>query len=351
MAETKKEEKGWGATEKKMLYLHFKCNGNYADISEELKKGTKAPDDKTLIEVLKRRFKAADDKLGGDIEHNFYFLHTTDGSYPKEISKLAFAPFVIECKGDLSDLKARSCLWLESADFLNMMSGLDIPSCYVEKSVGVSKKSLKDEDNVEGPDSCLVICTPFRSPKTGEMTFKKSYFFEDYEYAMVRASQMAKMALADKGDTNFADLCMRIPKKNLFAVPGNSGCATNRLIKGGWNLCDCAEDLKDALERIKKEEIDKKSLTGKGGDDGEVASKSIEKRLEITGAKDVVIKKAAGSGVYTVIVDGESVGGAASEEDAKGMIDMLIDNLDAGKILDRETVHGAVSKARSKLGA
>jgi len=39
-----------------------------------------------------------------------------------------------------------------------------------------------------------------------------------------------------------------------LAIPGNAGSHTNRMIKRwGWELCDCMGDIRNAIERQKKE--------------------------------------------------------------------------------------------------
>lgn len=74
--------------------------------------------------------------------------------------------------------------------------------------------------------------------------------------------QLGTVALAIDGTADFAasaEGAKTIMKR--MALPGVAGCACNKLIKRGWSLCDCADDLKACLqtetEQIEVEQEDK----------------------------------------------------------------------------------------------
>ncbi len=107
----------------------------------------------------------------------------------------------------------------------------------------------KTEDAVGAKYEIIVY-----NPETGGIT---ELFGEEYD-CWAWAAQLSSLAFtANSGEINdkFTEYAVKyIGNKRCLAVPGNSGCHANLLIKSGWQLADCPHDIEITLDMIKEGE-------------------------------------------------------------------------------------------------
>ena len=94
------------------------------------------------------------------------------------------------------------------------------------------------------------------TPESKDMgDYSMSDWFESYSECCTHAAQLANVIIFDDGVDDAFVSCADFYAKNreLLAIPGNTGCYANQLIKSKrWTLCDSGTDIAEAVERARK---------------------------------------------------------------------------------------------------
>ncbi len=205
-----------------LLYLFCNKKGNWEEIRKALAEKEELPDSTTVSSTLDK-WKA--EMLAKDPEMQVLtILNVTTKEYPVWLTKLRRPPFVIVYTGSFELLNPKNkLLVVENGDITKMLRRYGIAHGYAE------------------PDSITLYAN------TAEAGDTVNKIYETGESASERLISIGDRFLAIDGQPGFLEKLKALKKdtdkKKLYALPGNAGCMCNKLIKSGWHLCDCGEDL------------------------------------------------------------------------------------------------------------
>lgn len=196
-----------------LIYLYVKKKGNWKEIYKALSEKEPLPADLTTCRVEIDKFLAKHPKT----------VTLVDSDFPKTLQSRKHPPFVLPYEGELKLADYDQIVAIEDCTLAAIFANHKIRHCFVDEK-----------------GSCHI-----RIPTTeGEGTYKELVFEDDREHSILTMAAISKKFVATQGDRSFVTVFEdALDKSNLFALPGNSGCECNKLIKERWHLCDCPADV------------------------------------------------------------------------------------------------------------
>ncbi len=203
-----------------LIYLYVKKKGNWREIYKALSEKEKLPSDLTTCHVEIDKFLTKHPKT----------VTLVDDDFPTALKSRKHPPFVLPYEGELGLADYDQMVAIEDCTLALLFTKHKIRHCFVDEK-----------------GSCHI-----RIPSTeGESPYKELVFEEDREHSILTMAAISKKFVATQGDRNFVTAFEdALDKSSLFALPGNSGCECNKLIKEGWHLCDCPSDVFFATEPV-----------------------------------------------------------------------------------------------------
>lgn len=177
--------------------------------------------------------KATAEKWAKTMEKDGYKVITIlDSSYPASLESVFRPPYVMAYKGEMSVYEKAMTPFGKGkvSDFV-----------FLEKSVESLSRVLDKNKILFGTYDEAQHTLWLHDSETGNDFF----MVESRQSAWDRLSTACRKFVAVDGDPEFVKISetMYPEYEPLYALPGNSGCECNRLIKKGWHLCDQSSDL------------------------------------------------------------------------------------------------------------
>lgn len=200
--------------------------------------------DELAEEVMFNREQVLKEFYSGPVHVNYSVMG--DENYFSNLRDLDFPPIVVETIGPFYKFMTKKLptILVNTQTLFEKLTKMAIEKQFKLMYI------FKDES----ANNCSHIkCLMPESKKPGDWSV--STWFESYNDCCEHAVQLANVIIFDDGK----DGAFNIQAENyymgrqLLAIPGNSGCWANQLIKNKkWTLCDSGYDIITAIESVKE---------------------------------------------------------------------------------------------------
>lgn len=199
--------------------------------------------------ALEAKIKGIDKELEEAFGGYFKFKTIADDLYPSELSKLKDGgvkiPICFAYSSYLFDEEIVSILTKENPYMIWIETDNPLGEALI------SKLRTKERSEEEDFQYCYYIkdkhtLRVHRSIKTPDALFMLG---EEYKGLCAKT---CGAFVATAGEEAITNIINSRPEVRKLAIPGKSGCACNKLIKGGWQLCDCIADIERTANAIKE---------------------------------------------------------------------------------------------------
>ncbi len=200
-----------------LIYLYAKKKGDWMAIYKAIADKEALPADLDACRSVIKKFLGEHPKI----------MTVVDPSFPDTLKKRTNPPFVLPFTGDEKIIDYDQIIAIEGEELCPSLTRHGIRHCFVDDR-----------------GWCHIRVPQYNTAKD-EYEIKEVVLEEDRSHSFNTMTAVSRKAVATKGSKEFSDAFLSewSSKSNLFALPGNSGCACNQLIKQGWHLCDTWSDL------------------------------------------------------------------------------------------------------------
>ena len=229
---------------KALIKAFIAAHGDQAQGWVEYTKTEKDETDELAEKVMLEREQALKEYYAGPVQADYSVMG--DDNYFSVLRDLDYPPVVVETVGlfyNFITSKLPTVL-VNTVTLFDKLSKMAVKEQF--KLMYIFKdESINNFSHIE----CL-------TPEPGTVgCYSKSDWFESYNDCCGHAAQLANVIIFDDGEDDAFITCAEHYKENreLLAIPGNSGCCANQLIKNKkWMLCDSGADITEAIERAIK---------------------------------------------------------------------------------------------------
>lgn len=199
-----------------IIYLHVIKKGVWEDVYKAISEKEALPSDLDACRRVVNKFLSKHPNV----------VTIVDPAYPDVMKRRKHPAFVVSFAGDLGVIEYDQIIALETEALSPALTNHGLRHAFLD-------------DN-----GWCHIRIPRLDISTGEYSNKELVLEDDRKHSIFTMIALCRKAVAINGEEDFSEnFRSSFHEKELYALPGNSGCACNKLIKSGWHLCDSWQDL------------------------------------------------------------------------------------------------------------